>query len=67
MFHTTFFNPYENILSCRIFFALASPVFHAELYGSIKEQGNVEITDVSVEAFLCLRKYVVVYVCFTEN
>ena len=42
---------------CRIFFGLASPVFYAMFYGSMKEQGNVEITDVSAEAFLCLQKY----------
>ena len=41
----------------RIFFALASPVFHAELYGILKEQGDVEISDVSPDAFHCLQKY----------
>ena len=47
----------KRFFSRRIFFALASPVFHAMFYGTIKEEGNVEITDVSVEAFLCLQKY----------
>ena len=50
-----------DFLFGRIFFALASPVFHAELYGSMKEEGNVEITDVSFEAFLCLKRYGVLY------
>ena len=46
-----------HLLLFRIFFALASPVFYAMLYGPMKEEGDVEIEDVSVDAFRCLQKY----------
>ena len=52
-----------NILIFRIFFALASPVFHAMFYGSLKEEGDVEVNDVSIAAFRCLQKCGVIILC----
>ena len=53
-----FFNTNNvSLYLARIFFALASPVFHAQLYGTLKERGDVEISDVSIDAFHCLQKY----------
>ena len=46
-----------NISLFRIFFGLASPVFHAMFYGKMKQKGDVEIVDISVEAFQCMKKY----------
>ena len=66
-----------NLLVFRIFFALASPVFYAMLYGPLKEQGDVDIEDVSVDAFRCLQKYGAIipvsfdgslrWLCLTQN
>ena len=53
-------------LASRIFFALASPVFHAMFYGPMKEEGDVEIEDISAEALRCLQKYGAVIFCNYE-
>ena len=45
-----------QLLLFRIFFALASPVFYAMLYEPLKEEGDIDIEDVSVDAFRCLQK-----------